>query len=375
MYKTLAAAGLAALASAVPVEQRQSGPTDVQILNYALTLEHLENTFYHEGLKNFTAADFAAAGVTDSMFYNNLKQISSDEETHVSALSSALGCKLTRYSSLASWSLTGFEAAAVKQCTYNFGVTDAKTFLAVANVLEGVGVSAYLGAAKFIMSKDYLTTAGSILTVESRHSAYLRRNQNPALSPFPSPFDIPLDFDEVYTLAAQFIASCPSSNTNLPMLKAFPAITVMPAGIAKPGDKLTLKTAKTVDAKAAYFITATGAVQAPLSGSGCDYTVTIPDGVQKGQEYLVLTSAAAKPSDDNIVAGPAVVEIADNAFGQPQGGMAGSGGNGGSGSGSGSGSGASPNPYGSYGKYGSYGSYGASAGGSGKVTQIGSVVL
>lgn len=93
MYKTLAAAGLAALASAVPVEQRQSGPTDVQILNYALTLEHLENTFYHEGLKNFTAADFAAAGVTDSMFYNNLKTISSDEETHVSFLSGALGCK------------------------------------------------------------------------------------------------------------------------------------------------------------------------------------------------------------------------------------------------------------------------------------------
>lgn len=218
------------------------------------------------------------------------------------------------------------------------------------------------------MNKDYLTAAGSILTVESRHSAYLRRNQVPAQSPFPYPFDIPLDFNEVYSLAAQFIASCPSSNTNLPMLKAFPAITVMPAGIAKPGDKLTLKTAKTVDAKAAYFITSTGSVMAPLSGSGCDYTITIPQGVQTGQEYLVLTSAEGKPSDDNIVAGPAVVQIADAAAGQPQGSQGRSGGNGGSGSGSGSGA---ANPYGSYGKYGSYGSYGASAGGSGKVTQIG----
>jgi hypothetical protein len=39
--------------------------------------------------------------------------------------------------------------------------------------------------------------------VEARHSAYIRNTNG--LSPFPSPFDTPLDFNEVYSLAAQFV--------------------------------------------------------------------------------------------------------------------------------------------------------------------------
>ncbi|KAK4505986.1 hypothetical protein PRZ48_003951 [Zasmidium cellare] len=294
---------LAALAAAAPVEQRQTGITDADILNYALTLEHLEDNFYKEGIAMFSAEDFKKAGL-GPQFYNNLKEISKDEATHVSFLTTAL---------------SGAGATPVAACTYNFGFKDVPTFLAIANVLEGVGVSAYLGAAKYIANKDYLTAAGSILTVEARHSAYLRKNQSPAQSPFPAAFDIPLDFDEVYSLAAQFITSCPKSNPALPV-KAFPALSVTaPAGSVKPGQTLTLKAASAVDAKAAYFITSNGPVPATLQGSGTDYTVVVPDMAQAGQEYLVLTNCAEKPTDDNIVAGPAVVQVADNAFGQPQG--------------------------------------------------------
>ena len=59
------------------------------ILNYALTLEHLEATFYEEGLKNYTQQDFISAGYMDP-FYGNLKIIGSDEQTHVQFLTSAL---------------------------------------------------------------------------------------------------------------------------------------------------------------------------------------------------------------------------------------------------------------------------------------------
>ena len=169
-----------------------------------MTLEHLEDTFYRQGLANFTQAQFAAAGF-DATFYSNLKEVSSDETTHVSFLTAAL---------------TKAGAVPVAACTYNFGVTDVKSLIATASILEGVGVSAYLGAAADIMSAAYLTAAGSILTVESRHSSYIRASLGE--SPFPSPFDVPLDLNEVYTLAAPFIVSCPSSNPALPVKVSYP---------------------------------------------------------------------------------------------------------------------------------------------------------
>lgn len=59
------------------------------ILQYALTLEHLEDTFYREGLAKYTEADFKSAGF-DSTTYNNFKTISNDEASHVDFLTTGL---------------------------------------------------------------------------------------------------------------------------------------------------------------------------------------------------------------------------------------------------------------------------------------------
>lgn len=83
-------AALVATISAVqanPVSRR--AVTDADILNYALTLEHLEATFYAQGLQNYSQADFVNAGYADP-FYNNLLKVASDEKEHVSFLTSAL---------------------------------------------------------------------------------------------------------------------------------------------------------------------------------------------------------------------------------------------------------------------------------------------
>lgn len=88
--KSYAVAALAATAAyAAPVQNAKRAVTDADILNYALTLEHLEATFYKEGLQNYTQADFVAAGFADP-FYANLMEVAKDEATHVSFLTSAL---------------------------------------------------------------------------------------------------------------------------------------------------------------------------------------------------------------------------------------------------------------------------------------------
>ena len=186
------------------------------------------------------------------------------------------------------------------------------SFLALGNVLEGVGVSAYLGAAAHIMNETYVTAAGSILTTEARHSAYLRAALGEAVSP--QPFDNPLDFNEVYTVASPFIASCPSSNQMLPV-KAFPSLMMPSMAPAMAGSKVQLMAGPTfnmsMDTSDLYaaFITVTGPVWAPLSSDGeGKFTVTIPKDVS-GQSYVVLTKGNSQATDDNIVAGPAIIEV------------------------------------------------------------------
>ncbi|KAL3440504.1 ferritin-like domain-containing protein [Aspergillus insuetus] len=282
------------LANAGPVTKRAE-ITDADILNYALTLEHLEAAFYEEGLKNYTEEDFIKAGMK-TPFYANLQRVGMDEKAHEHFLTEAL---------------TAAGANPVQRCTYSFPSTDAKSFLALASVLEGVGVSAYLGAAASIMDETYLTAAGSILTVEARHSAYLRAALGE--SPAPQPFDNPLDLNEVYTVASPFIASCPESNGELPV-KAFPSLTMSPMTTVSAGQKVDLMVGDglnetNTDEIHAAFMTVTGPIWAPVtSNDGGKFTVTIPQGIA-GQSYVVLTRRNAQATDDNILAGPAIIEV------------------------------------------------------------------
>jgi hypothetical protein len=148
-------------------------------------------------------------------------QIAKHEASHVAFLTKALGDQ------------------ASKKCEYKFPYTDPKSFAALSVVLEGVGTSAYIGAAKFISNKDYLTAAASILAVEAQHDAWVGSAVEEGAA-WDSAYQTPLGLSGVYSLASQFITSCPSTNPKLPV-KALPALALAPA-VPAPGSTVAVST-------------------------------------------------------------------------------------------------------------------------------------
>ncbi len=161
---------------------------DVEVLNYALTLEHLETAFYRDGLASIGSAGITALGFQTGVF-DLLGEIAAHEAAHVETLTKVI---------------TDLGGQPVAEATYDFGYKDAAGFLATAQALEDTGVGAYGGAAQYLMDNgDLLTAALTIHGVEARHAAYLAILN--ASNPFPAAFDQALTKDEVLKIATPFI--------------------------------------------------------------------------------------------------------------------------------------------------------------------------
>ena len=126
-------------------------------LNFALTLEHIEDAFYRTALdKNFIPKEHVAV----------FTHIGLHEAQHVAFLTGALG------------------AAAGKKPNADFTAggkypdvfSNFKTFLTLSQTFEDLGVAAYKGQAGNLMANgDILTAALQIHSVEARHAAVVRR--------------------------------------------------------------------------------------------------------------------------------------------------------------------------------------------------------
>jgi len=182
---TLAASavyGAAAISPMITSSLAQEGGGDVEIVNYALTLEYLEATFYQMGLKQVT-------GLSSSQ-KKLIKEIGDNEQEHVDALAATA---------------EQLGGTAAKKPKFDFGKAfSSKTaFLKTSNVLEDTGVSAYNGAAPMIESTDVLAAAGSIVQVEARHSALIRLERGK--SPAPLAFDKASQMADVLKAVTPFI--------------------------------------------------------------------------------------------------------------------------------------------------------------------------
>ena len=160
-----AALGSAALlaASTAPAEARL-GSRDEAILNYALTLEYVQDSFYSE---------VERLGRLSGRLAEQARLVGAHERAHVVALRKVLGGR------------------AVKRPHFDFrGATeDADRFRKTAVAFEDLAVAAYKGQAPLIQNRAYLVPALAIHAVEARHAAWIRRLAG--LAPAADAFDEP----------------------------------------------------------------------------------------------------------------------------------------------------------------------------------------
>jgi glutamine cyclotransferase len=183
ILKGALAAGAAYGVSAVApfVGSALAATSDVDILNFALTLEYLETAFYEKG------KTVGLSGQAKSL----AKSFGEEEAEHVAALMKAI-------------SASGGKP--VKKPTFVFPVKDQKSFLKLAYVLENTGVGAYNGAGPALKSKALLAAAGSIVQIEARHAASIALLTGMSITPNGA-FDKPLTMKQVLAAAGPLIKS------------------------------------------------------------------------------------------------------------------------------------------------------------------------
>ena len=165
----------AALVRSSPARADASSQQDINILNYALGLEYLQESFY-------TQAD--RLGALHGALAEQAQVVGTHERAHVAAFQKVLG------------------SAAMKRPTFDFrGVTeDPDGFRRTAVALEDLAVAAYKYQAPRLRSPAFLMAAIAIHSVEARHAAWIRRLAG--VLPAATAFDRPLPPSQVEAIVA-----------------------------------------------------------------------------------------------------------------------------------------------------------------------------
>jgi ferritin-like protein len=161
----------------------QAAQSDLDILNYALTLEYLESAFYTAGLK---------ANLLKGRELDLIDPIQQHEADHVAVVTKTI-------------TDLGGKPVAKPKVKFPAGTFGSRAnFLKTAATFEELGVKAYHGQVPLVKSVDLLGAAASIAGVESRHAAIIA--QISGGNPFPRPIEAHLGMKPVLQAAMPFIA-------------------------------------------------------------------------------------------------------------------------------------------------------------------------
>lgn len=160
----------------------------IDTLNFALTLEHIEDAFYR------TAT--GTAGLIPEEYMAVFNHIGLHEAQHVALLQSALG----------DLAVPRPEADFTAGGKYPDVFSNFATFLTLSQTFEDLGVAAYKGQAGNLMENgDILTTALQIHSVEARHAAIVRRIGDK--KSWDTAFDEPMSKEDVLKAAKPFLVA------------------------------------------------------------------------------------------------------------------------------------------------------------------------
>lgn len=166
--------------AASPAESTDQWNVDMDILNYALTLEHLEAEAYRVANSNAWMSGTAA---------NYFQDFGAHENSHVEALTKLIS--------------DSGGTPVTKAATYHFpDITNSQEALTFFQSMEELGAAAYLGQVPRLADPNLITAAASIHNVEAQHAAAL----SDLLGVEPSPaFAQPKSMDEVMAVVSPFI--------------------------------------------------------------------------------------------------------------------------------------------------------------------------
>ena len=164
-------------------EKEMSARGDLAIVQYALTLEHLETDFYN--------AVIDAGVITDKALAETAMMIRDNEQAHVDALTATV----KKLGGTPEKPMTNFDAVLE-------GGPD--MVLETAATVENLGAAAYLGQAGRIQSKEILAAALAIHSVEGRHAAALNQVVGKTIVP-DGAFAKPASMEEVLPKVKPFL--------------------------------------------------------------------------------------------------------------------------------------------------------------------------